>query len=218
MAARLAAGESLTSALSTLGSSRRSEASVLVAAAGLRRSPDALIAVLRAIAGARSVATTVGAIWTLPGHLAQMSPLTTSLTQLVAGARTSVVCSTYNFQSTSGLWGALREAATRPELSLRVYIDAHASSGSSGPSAAMIADNLRPGPVFRTRSFQGKQVRNHAKFVCIDHRFLVVTSANFSWSAEYANVELGVTVDDPEVAEGVERELRAAETVLYERV
>lgn len=218
IAARLSAGESFTSALSTLGSSRRPDAAALITTAGLRQVPDTLVTVLRAIAGARSVETGIGTLWTMPGHLAQTSPLTTSLTQMIAGARTSVVCSTFNFQQTSGLWNALRGAAARPEITVRVYIDAHASSGAAGPDAAAIAGNLGRAVVLRTRPFEGRPVRNHAKFVCVDHRFLVVTSANFSWSAEFANVELGVAIDSPEVADSVEREMRAAEPTIYERV
>lgn len=218
VAARLSAGESFTSAVSAIDSSRRPEAAELIGAAGLRHAPEVLIAVLRGIAGARSGETGVGTLWTMPGHLAQTSPLTTSLTRLVAGARVSVICSTYNFQETSGLWLALREAAARPEVAVRVYIDAQASNGASGPDAATIAQNLRPGVVLRTREYQGKPVRNHAKFVCVDHRFLVVTSANFSWSAEYGNVELGVAIDDPNVADSVERELRSVERTIYEQV
>lgn len=218
MAARLSAGESFTSAVSSIGSSRRPEVAQLIATAGLRNTPDVLVAVLRAIAGARSVETGVGTLWTMPGHLAQTSPLTTSLTRLVAGARMAVVCSTYNFQETSELWSALREAASRPEIAVRVYIDANASNGTSGPDAVSIAQNLQPGVVLRTRAFQGKPVRNHAKFMCVDHRFIVVTSANFSWSAEYGNVELGVAIDGPEIADSVEREMRSAESSIYEVV
>ena len=39
--------------------------------------------------------------------------------------------------------------------------------------------------VFRTKEYQnGKRYRNHAKFLSIDHQTLLVTSANFSYSAE----------------------------------
>ena len=44
--------------------------------------------------------------------------------------------------------------------------------------------------MFRTIEFDGQLVRDHAKFLVIDHRFLLVTSANFSRSAEFNN-ELG---------------------------
>ncbi len=61
-------------------------------------------------------------------------------------------------------------------------------------------------------------MRNHAKFLAIDHRFLLVTSANFSWSAEYGNVEFGVLIDNPNLTESVEREIYRVEDQLYERV
>lgn len=72
--------------------------------------------------------------------------------------------------------------------------------------------------MLRTKSFDGRQIRNHSKFISIDHRFLLVTSANFSWSAENTNVEFGVLVDSPNLAESVERELRDAEDFVFERV
>jgi phosphatidylserine/phosphatidylglycerophosphate/cardiolipin synthase-like enzyme len=61
-------------------------------------------------------------------------------------------------------------------------------------------------------------VRNHAKFLSIDHRFLLVTSANFSWSAENANLEFGVIIDNPNLAEAIEQELREVEDVIFEHV
>jgi phosphatidylserine/phosphatidylglycerophosphate/cardiolipin synthase-like enzyme len=61
-------------------------------------------------------------------------------------------------------------------------------------------------------------VRNHSKFISIDHRFLLVTSANFSWSAENANLELGMLVDNRNLAEAVELQMREAEAYLFERV
>jgi hypothetical protein len=68
------------------------------------------------------------------------------------------------------------------------------------------------------RNFDGRQVRNHAKFLAIDHRFLLVSSANFSWSAEYGNVELGVLIDNQNLTESVERAMRDIEDRLFERV
>ncbi|WP_262985448.1 hypothetical protein [Streptomyces antnestii] len=47
---------------------------------------------------------------------------------------------------------------------------------------------------------------------------MLVTSANFSWSAENNNVEFGVLIDNPNLTEAVERELREAEGALYERI
>jgi phosphatidylserine/phosphatidylglycerophosphate/cardiolipin synthase-like enzyme len=72
--------------------------------------------------------------------------------------------------------------------------------------------------VLRTKAFDGVTVRNHAKLLVVDHRFLLVTSANFSWSAEHGNVEFGVVIDNPNLADRVERELRRVENLLYEPV
>jgi phosphatidylserine/phosphatidylglycerophosphate/cardiolipin synthase-like enzyme len=155
----------------------------------------------------------------MPGHLAQTGPLTSSVTHLVDNARESVTCSTFNFQRTSGLWTALEQAAGRPEIAVRVYLDAAAADQSTrSPTTAEVAAHLRGGIVLRTKAFDGGQVRNHAKFLAVDHRFLLVTSANFSWSAEYRNIEFGVFIDNPNLTEAVERELLRMEDVLYERV
>jgi phosphatidylserine/phosphatidylglycerophosphate/cardiolipin synthase-like enzyme len=211
-------GESLTSAVGAIDVAKRSNISRIVGSAGLRFEGNLLAAVLRGIEGARSTTRAVDTLWTSPGHVFGAGALTTSLVQLVENARQSVVCSTFNFQKSSGMWTALHEGAGRPGVSVRVYIDAEANAGGAGPSAADVAAWLAPGAVFRTKWFDGKPVRNHAKFLSVDHRFVVITSANFSWSAEYGNVELGVVIDDEPVAERIEGELQAAEPHLYERV
>jgi phosphatidylserine/phosphatidylglycerophosphate/cardiolipin synthase-like enzyme len=183
---------------------------------------DAVVAVLRAIEGARSAPTTMDPLWTMPGHLARHGRLTHSVTHLVDNARYSVVCSTFNFQRSSGLWEALRRAAQRPEISMKVYVDTHAADSggrrAGAPTTDQVAAHLRPAIVLRTKPFDGRQVRNHSKFISIDHRFMLVTSANFSWSAENANLEFGLLVDNPNLAESVERELRDAEDLIFERV
>lgn len=118
-------------------------------------------------------------------------------------------------------WNALHRAVGRPELAVRLYLDTGAADGSrrsGSPATAEVATHLHPGVVLRTTSFDGRPVRNHAKFLAIDHRFLLVTSANFSWSAEHGNVELGVLVDDSDLTEAVETEMRRAEDMLYEKV
>lgn len=54
-------------------------------------------------------------------------------------------------------------------------------------------------------------MRNHAKFLAVDHRFLLISSANFSWSAEHGNVELGVLVDNVNLTQAIEYQLRRVE-------
>ena len=217
IADRLCDGDTLTAALHVVAPGRRLQVRTLVS--DVNR--DHRIGVLRAIEGARSARTSVDPLWTMPGHLARNGRLTSSVTYLVESARHSVVCSTFNFQRSSGLWQALTAAAHRPEITMRVYMDtvaANLSQWSSSPTTNEVATQLRPGVVLRTIAFDGKQVRNHAKFVSIDHRFLLVTSANFSWSAENANLELGVLIDNRNLAELVESQMRGAESNIFERV
>ena len=223
MADRLEAGESLSGALGALATAPKQAVGTLLRSAGLGAEPTALAGILRAIQGARLASTTrLEPLWTMPGHLAQSSPLTSSVPSLVRAATTSVTCSTYNFQQTSGLWDALHEVVRRPQpVMVRVYVDTRAARAKENwrpPSTEEIAEWLRPAAVFRTIEFDGHLVRNHAKFLVIDHRFLLVTSANFSHSAEFHNVEFGIKIDNPSLAESVEREMRRAEDDLYERI
>lgn len=217
IADRLADDDTLTAALRVVAADRRAEVRTLLAS--LR--PDRAVAVLRGIEGARSTVTALDPLWTMPGHLAQSGPLTSSVRDLVDRARVSVTCSTFNFQRSSGLWHALRRAARRPEVGVRVYVDTAAADHDPkpwSPTTSETAAHLAPGLVLRTTTFDGCQVRNHAKFLAIDHRFLLVTSANFSYSAEQGNVEFGVFIDNPNLAEAVEREMLRAEDALYQCV
>lgn len=230
VADRLADGDTLTEALWPVPAGRRPRVRTLLCegpgSAGSAGSSGAFVreeavAVLRAIEGARSTTSTTLPLWTMPGPLAGGGPLTSSVVHLVDGARQSVTCSTFNFQRSSGLWEALGRAAKRPEIDVRVYVDARAAGhepSSWSPTTVEMAEHLRPGTVLRTTEFDGSYVRNHAKFLAVDHRFVLVTSANFSWSAEHGNVEFGVLVDDPNLAEAVELEMRRAEDTLYEHV
>jgi hypothetical protein len=218
IASHLADGDTLTAALRVVSPGRRAEVRTLLEAVG---AGGALIIMLRAIEGARSAPTTVDPLWTMPGHLAQHGRLTHSVTYLVDSARHSVVCSTFNFQRSSGLWKALRQAAQRPEITMRVYLDTNAADKAQrrwSPTTAEVAAHLRPATVLRTRPFGGRPTRNHSKFISVDHRFLLVTSANFSWSAENGNLELGVLIDNVNLAEAIEHEMRQVEDFVFERV
>ncbi|WP_256842156.1 DISARM system phospholipase D-like protein DrmC [Ornithinimicrobium cryptoxanthini] len=219
LADRLSDGETLSSALQSVVATRRGEVRATMRAAGMGRGsePSDAVAVLLAVAGARSVKTAITPLWTMPGHIAQGGPLTSSIDHLVDGATISVTCATFNFQRSSLLWDALKRACERPGVTVKVYMDAAASEGNARtPTPGEVATHLRGATVLRSRSFQGKQVRSHAKFIAIDHRFLLTTSANFSQSAEFHNVEFGVRVDDVALTEAVEREMRIAERQLYE--
>jgi phosphatidylserine/phosphatidylglycerophosphate/cardiolipin synthase-like enzyme len=219
IASHLADGDTLTAALRVVSPGRRAEVRALLEILDTGGGRGAMAAVLRAIEGARSAPTMVDPLWTMPGHLAQHGRLTHSVTYLVDSARHSVVCSTFNFQRSSGLWKALRQAAQRPEITMRIYLDTNAADERQGPwspTTAEVAAHLRPATVLRTKQFDGRPTRNHSKFISIDHRFLLVTSANFSWSAENSNLELGLLIDNANLAEAVEQEMRQVEDFLFE--
>ena len=61
-------------------------------------------------------------------------------------------------------------------------------------------------------------VRNHAKLLAIDHSFIIVTSANLSWSAKKTNVEFGVLIDNRNLTEAAEEGLYKPEDLLFEAV
>lgn len=221
IADRLDSGESLSAASQVLSSARRSDFRRLVDRAGLKPDRAGLAAVLRGITGARSQATDITPLWTMPGQLAQGGPLTTSIPRLIDGARMSITCATFNFAESSQLWDKLRAAAHRPEIALTVYVDTNAlasSWSSSAPTAEELAAQLRPGRLLRTTCVDQQPVRSHAKFLAVDHRFLIVTSANFSFSAEHKNVEFGVQIDDANLTEDVERQMSHVEKTIYEVV
>lgn len=95
-----------------------------------------------------------------------------------------------------------------------------AASRGSALSTGDMARGLTGAVVMRTRApRQGERpVTSHAKFLSVDHRYLLVGSANFSRSAEERNVELGLRVDDPALAASVEKQMRDLEANVYERV
>ena len=97
---------------------------------------------------------------------------------------------------------------------------AAASKRAPGLSTGKMARRLRGAVVMRTRAPEDgmRVVTSHAKLLSIDHRFLLVGSANLSYSAEERNVELGLRLDDPALAHGVEKQLRGLEEVVYEQV
>lgn len=221
LADRLEAGQPMSMAVGVIAHARSSRVQSLITAGGLRTDRPRLLSVLRAVEGAHSGMTVITPVWTAPGHLAGNGKLTSSIHHYVDRARESVICSTFNFQRSSALWTALAGAAARPEVGVRIYMDRSAADkkrASWKPSTREVARAMQGAVVFRTTTWSGQNVVNHAKFIAIDHQFLVVMSANFSKSAEYRNVELGLVIEDPLITQAVERQMGMFETTVYERV
>lgn len=215
LAAALQAGNTTTQALKEVHAARRSDVKRLLTEAGLGpHRVETSVAVLRAIAGARAILTTITPVWTMPGAEATTGRLTSEAQRLIDDARMSVVCSSFNFTPHSGMWSALRAASIRPGVSVTVYLDAYAGS----PTA--VAAHLPKATVYRTLTLPGahQPLVSHAKFIVIDRTLTLLTSANFSYSAENTNVELGLLVRDTSLAASIESLIRSKHGVLYERV
>lgn len=206
---------------SALPPARRALVWNLLEEAGLHENRGALLAALRSAEGVHATRRSVTPVWTAPDNLVASGQLTSSIHHYVTRARESVICSTFNFQRSSALWEALSTAAQRVDMKVRVYVDTDAADAdpqSWKPTTAEIARELAPAAVFRSQSWNGKQVRSHAKFLAIDHQFLVAMSANFSRSAEHSNVEFGLVVEDSIITQSVEDQMLKLEKDLYTRV
>lgn len=215
IAAVLAAGDTTSQALKEVNPARRAESKRLLAAAGFgHHQVQTSVVALRAIAGARSIRATLTPVWTMPGSEATTGRLTGQMRRLIDDARMSVVCSSYNFTPYSQMWTALRHAARHPEVSVTLYLDA--DKGTPRQVAAAM-----PGAtVYRTATPAGttKPLVSHAKFIIIDRALVLLTSANFSHSAEHTNIELGLLVHDTALASSIESTMRSKHGTLYERI
>lgn len=214
LAVLLSAREHTSIALKEINVARREEAQTLLSAAGLGHSDvDRSVAVLHAIAGAKAVRRELTPVWTMPGNEASVGHLTGEFHQLVQGARQSVTCATYNFETTSQMWRVLKGASEQPGVVVTVYVDA------AKADADKVRAQLPRATIYRSALLpDGKQIVSHAKFVIIDHALLLLTSANFSYSAENRNIEFGLVVHDPALAESVETTMASKHGSLYTMV
>lgn len=212
LAVQFASGQHTVKALTVVNAARRGAAKELLAKAGLSHADgQAASEVLRAIAGAKSLNRDLTPVWTMPGNEAKVGHLTGEFHRLVKAARQSVVCATYNFEQTSQMWQVLKEASEQPGVVVTVYVDGDKAD------AAKVKAQLPSATVYKSAELpNGKRVVSHAKFIVIDHEVLLLTSANFSFSAENRNVEFGLLVRDSALAESVETTMTSKHGSLYE--
>ena len=225
MAYSLDDGETIIRACDAVHASHRRQVFELLERIGFdlhSRDDGTLQRILLVLVGARSEENKTVPVWTAPLGYAQLGELNSSRDTLIARARTSIVCSTYNLTDTSVLWNAWKNASDRRGVDIRIYADAGVNEETDGAGRTMLERACREitgAVVFKTRRLEGNRAcRNHAKFLSVDHQVLLVTSANFSYSAENLNIELGLKIEDSNLTEMVERQMREFETTLYERV
>lgn len=211
VAVLLAAGEHTTHALASVSPARREKAAKLLTAAGIGHGlPELSVAVLRGIAGAKSALRDLVPVWTMPGNEATTGHLTNQFHNVVAAARTSVTCATYNFSPTSNMWDALEAASEEPGVVVCVYVDA-----AKGDPAGVKA-RLPQATVYRSASLpDGKPIVSHAKFIVVDQEIVLLTSANFSYSAENRNIEFGLLIRDSGLAASIESTMASKRGSLY---
>ena len=212
LADQFAFGQHTLKALSVVNVARRGEVKRMMAAAGLSHEDgDGAAGVLRAIAGAKSLNRDLTPVWTMPGNEAKTGHLTGEFHRLVQAARQSVVCATYNFEQTSQMWRVLKEASEQLGVVVTVYVDGDKAD------AAKVKAQLHNATVYQSAELpSGKRVVSHAKFIVIDHEVLLLTSANFSFSAENRNIEFGLLVRDSALAESIESTMATKHGSLYE--
>jgi phosphatidylserine/phosphatidylglycerophosphate/cardiolipin synthase-like enzyme len=208
------AGEHTTHALASVSPSRRERAAELLKAAGIGHStPGLSVAVLRGIAGAKSAHRDLVPVWTVPGNEATIGHLTNQFHDVVAAARTSVTCATYNFSPTSNMWDTLKAVSEEPDVVVCVYVDA--DKGDPDPVKA----RLPRATVYRSATLpDGRPIVSHTKFIIVDHEVVLLTSANFSYSAENRNIEFGLLIRDSCLAGSIESAMASKRGSLYEVV
>jgi phosphatidylserine/phosphatidylglycerophosphate/cardiolipin synthase-like enzyme len=214
LALQIETGQHTIAALSEIAVARRDAVKRLLSTAGLGHTdPARTVSVLRAITGAKSVLRELTPVWTMPGNEANIGRLTGEFHRIVRAARQSVTAATYNFHDSSQMWNALKEASEQPGMVVIVYVDADKADADN------VKAQLPRATVYRSAELPtGKRVVSHAKFIVVDHELLLITSANFSYSAENRNVEFGLLVRDSALAESVEATMTSKHGSLYELV
>jgi phosphatidylserine/phosphatidylglycerophosphate/cardiolipin synthase-like enzyme len=111
------------------------------------------------------------------------------------------------------MWDALKEASEQPGVAVCVYVDA-----DKGDPAGVKA-RLPRATVYRSAQLpDGRVVVSHTKFIVVDHELVLLTSANFSYSAENRNIEFGLLIHDSGLAASIESTMVNKHGILYELV
>jgi phosphatidylserine/phosphatidylglycerophosphate/cardiolipin synthase-like enzyme len=131
----------------------------------------------------------------------------------VSAARVSVTCATYNFSATSNMWNALKSVSEQADAAVCVYVD------SDKGDPAGVKARLPRATVYRSATLvDGQPIVSHTKFIVVDHEIVLLTSADFSYSAENRNVEFGLRIRDSGLAASIESTMASKRGSLYELV
>ena len=106
-----------------------------------------------------------------------------------------------------------RRSPNSPASAVCVYVDCR-----QGRPAGVKA-RLPRATVYRSAILpDGKPIVSHTKFIVVDHEIVLLTSANFSYSAENRNIEFGLLIRDSGLAASIESTMASKRGSLYELV
>lgn len=207
-----AMGESCKQASKQLTGKRGHQTVVLLTGAGLDDvARDYRVGLMEALLGVRqSVDNEAEPVWTMPEGTIVAGHTTSPMTYEIEKAEHSVLASTFNLEVDSGFISALSNVANRG-----VAVTLLASPGGiHGPKKGLLEvapflSHQIPGARFLTlaESSDGGYRVLHSKFLVIDRRTAFIGSANFSSAASSKNVELGVLLRSPELADKLHRDV-----------
>ncbi|QAT87945.1 Cardiolipin synthase C [Corallococcus coralloides] len=159
---------------------------------------DAALAVLDAVLAERRNGTRrPELVWTGPeSRWSGARDTAVVLADLFRGATTTVLLAGFAFDHAADVLRPLHEAMQRG-VSCRLFADAHVAAG-------FLREHWPFGPPFPERygfaPAKGVFASLHAKCVVVDGRRVFVTSANFTDRGQTRNVEVGVLLDDAQLA------------------
>lgn len=153
-------------------------------------------------------------VWTGPEGAASTARDTSAVVaNMLQRARKEVLLASYVFGSTKGIFQPLHDVMTAYGVRAMIFIDVTSTAEFCSVSTeaatrpdVFLGKHWPFGPPFPDLYFDpralepGKPPLQHAKVVVVDRRWILVGSANLTEAAMTRNVELGVMLDDPQLA------------------
>lgn len=154
-------------------------------------------------------------VWTTPDvHLSKARSTTAVLLELFSGARERVLVAGYEFDHGAALFDPLHEAMAARGVKVDVFLEIDPAPSPKSVMASYLAlqahrfieSNWPFGaPYPRLHYFpagceHGSRRSLHAKCVVVDGRHVLVGSANFTKRGHTRNIEVGVRLDDADLA------------------
>lgn len=146
--------------------------------------------------------------------------------ELFAHARESVLLAGYAVYQGRQVFQALADRmAELPSMRVRMFLDVQRAHGDTSVASELVrrfahrfrtrewpAERPLPSVYYDSRSLRtgiGKRASLHAKCIVVDREAVFISSANFTEAAQERNIEIGLLVRSPTLAEQVERHFEA---------